>query len=141
MLAGHDSSGSSRPLIMGVVNVTPDSFFDGNVTFAFDKAVAQAGRMLEAGADIIDIGGESTRPGQRSPVTTEEEIDRVAGVIEYTAGRLGGAVSCDTSNPEVMKVAIQAGACMINDIRALTRPEAPEKVAELGVPVAMMHSL
>lgn len=127
--------------VMGVVNVTPDSFYDGGKTAMFDAAIAQAERMLESGAEIIDIGGESTRPGGLASISASEEADRVAAVVEYVSHRFGVLVSVDTSNPAVMEIAVQAGASIINDVRALQRPGALAMAAACDVPVILMHSL
>jgi dihydropteroate synthase len=127
-----------RPAVMGILNVTPDSFSDGGFYFDPDKAVARARQMVEEGADIIDVGGESTRPGA-TPVTAEEEIARVVPVIERLARELAVPISVDTSKPEVMRAACAAGAGFINDVRALRAPGALETAAALGVPVCLMH--
>lgn len=129
----------SSPKIMGILNVTPDSFSDGGKFNTCDAAIEQAFLMAEQGASIIDIGGESTRPGA-SAVTTQEEIDRVVPVIEaLKSGNLAAAISVDTSKPEVMKQAVAAGAGLINDVRALQEPGALDTVASLDVPVCLMH--
>ena len=127
--------------VMGVVNVTPDSFYDGGRTQTFDAAIQQAEKMLEAGADIIDVGGESTRPGAFKAPSESEEVDRVASTIECISRRLGALVSVDTSSPLVMGTAVEAGASIINDVRALQRPGAMEAAAACDVPVILMHSL
>lgn len=127
----------SRPLIMGVVNVTPDSFSDGNCCLTVDQAVAHARRLIDEGAHILDIGGESTRPGAL-PVTLEEERRRVLPVLERLAD-CGVPVSVDTQKPELMSEAIAAGASMINDINALTVPGALEAVAGTLAAVCVMH--
>ncbi len=125
------------PQIMGIVNVTPDSFSDGG-EFASHRAAIRHGRSLAAeGADIVDVGGESTRPGAE-PITPEVEIARVLPVIE-TLAKDGIRVSVDTSNSEVMEAAVGAGACMINDIYALRKPGALAAAAPLDVPVCLMH--
>lgn len=123
---------------MGVLNVTPDSFSDGGRYFDRDAALGQALRLVEEGADIIDIGGESTRPGA-APVSVEEELRRVVPVVEALAGRIDCVISVDTSKPEVMRAAIAAGAGLINDVNALRAPGAIEAVAEANVPVCLMH--
>jgi dihydropteroate synthase len=123
---------------MGILNITPDSFSDGGVFLSPDKAIVQALRMTEEGADIIDIGGESTRPGAR-PVSAQEEIDRVLTVVEALHAQIPLPVSIDTSKSEVMRAAVKAGAGMINDVRALREPGALETAAQLGVPVCLMH--
>jgi dihydropteroate synthase len=125
------------PRVMGVINVTPDSFSDGGHHAGVDAAYAQAQRMLEAGAAIIDIGGESTRPGA-APVPLDEELRRVLPVV-HAVSRLPVVVSVDTSKPEVMQAAIDAGAGMINDVRALAAPGALQVVARADVAVCLMH--
>jgi dihydropteroate synthase len=128
----------SRPQVMGVLNVTPDSFSDGGEFFSVDKGVAQAQRMVEEGAAIIDIGGESTRPGAQ-PVSLDEELRRVLPVIEALQSTIPVPVSIDTQKPEVMRAAVAAGAGLINDIAALQAEGAIATAAELGVPVCLMH--
>ncbi len=125
----------SRPIVMGVVNVTPDSFSDGGLHGRCDLAINHARQLISDGAGIIDIGGESTRPGA-SPVGVQEELDRVLPVIE---GLPGVPVSIDTCKPEVMKQAIAAGACMVNDINALLDAQAMKAVAMSRVAVCLMH--
>ncbi|MBO7172939.1 MAG: dihydropteroate synthase [Burkholderiaceae bacterium] len=127
----------SRPLIMGIVNATPDSFSDGGAHHGKDAAIAHAWRLIDEGADILDIGGESTRPGA-APVSVVEEIRRVVPVIEALRD-CGKAISVDTSKPEVMIAAIQAGAHIVNDVRALTMPGALEVVTQSDVGVCVMH--
>jgi len=127
-----------RVAIMGVLNITPDSFSDGGFFMDVDKAVAHARRMVDEGADIIDIGGESTRPGAQ-PVTATEEIDRVVPVIDAIAREVRVPISIDTSKPQVMQAAVQAGAGLVNDVRALREPDALETAARLGTPVCLMH--
>jgi dihydropteroate synthase len=122
---------------MGIVNVTPDSFSDGGRYFTGERALAHARSLLVAGADIVDIGGESTRPGAAA-VTEAEELDRVLPLVEALA-RDGAPVSVDTMKPAVMRAAIAAGACMINDVRALRAPGAMEAVAATGAAVCLMH--
>ena len=126
-----------RPLVMGVVNVTPDSFSDGGRFLARDAAIAHARKLIAEGADIIDVGGESTRPGA-APVSVDEELARVLPVIQALAE---GAVpiSIDTQKPEVMRVAVAAGAAMINDVNALRAPGALEAAAESEAAVCLMH--
>jgi dihydropteroate synthase len=123
---------------MGVVNVTPDSFSDGGRYFDHDCAVAHGVDLACQGADLIDVGGESTRPGARPP-TIDEELDRVVPVVECLARLTDVPLSVDTSRPEVMRAAVQAGASMINDVRALRAPGALCAAVELGVPVCLMH--
>jgi dihydropteroate synthase len=123
---------------MGVLNVTPDSFSDGGEYLDLAAALRRAELMVEQGAAIIDVGGESTRPGA-APVGAQDEIRRVVPVIAAIAARLPVPVSVDTSKPEVMSAAVAAGAGLINDVRALQRPGALEAAADLGVPVCLMH--
>jgi dihydropteroate synthase len=127
-----------RPVVMGVLNVTPDSFSDGGHYLDPDAALAQAERMVAEGAAIIDIGGESTRPGA-TPVAAEEELRRVLPVVERVAARLPVLLSVDTSNPEVMRRASAVGAHLINDVRALRSPGALEAVAASDLGVCLMH--
>jgi dihydropteroate synthase len=128
----------SRPAVMGILNITPDSFADGGVCFDREKAVAHAVAMVAQGAAIIDIGGESTRPGA-PPVSASEEIDRVVPVIEAVMRAVTVPLSIDTSKPDVMQAAVAAGAGMINDVRALRAPGALAVAAKLGRPVVLMH--
>jgi dihydropteroate synthase len=124
--------------VMGVLNVTPDSFSDGGLFLARDRAVDHAIRMVAEGAAIIDIGGESTRPGARG-VSVQEELDRVIPLIEALQQAIAVPISIDTSKPEVMRAAAAAGAGMINDVRALRAPGALQTAAQLAVPVCLMH--
>ena len=126
--------------IMGVLNVTPDSFSDGGAWAGQDAAVRWAVEMARAGADLIDVGGESTRPGS-APVSVCEEIHRTVPVIERLVSELDCPISIDTSKPEVMRAAVEAGAGMINDVCALRQPGALMMAAELAVPVCLMHML
>src|SRR5690606_7948308 len=135
---GHRILDLSTPKVMGVLNVTPDSFSDGGHFTRLEAAMEQAEQMVAAGASIIDVGGESTRPGSE-PVTVETELDRVLPVIEAIAESLDVAVSIDTSKPEVMREAVAAGASMINDIFALRREGALAQAAELDAAVCIMH--
>ena len=129
-----------RPRIMAVVNVTPDSFSDGGLLATSQAAIDHAFRLEEEGADIIDIGGESTRPGAE-PVTVEAEIARVLPVIEGLAGKSRALISIDTRNSATMRAAAGAGADLVNDVSALTYdPAALEVVAETGLPVVLMHA-
>ncbi|QIR13783.1 dihydropteroate synthase [Shewanella aestuarii] len=128
----------SHPVVMGIVNVTPDSFSDGGDFAAFEAACQHVDRMVEQGALIIDVGGESTRPGA-AEVSIEEELARVIPIIEYIAQKHQVWISIDTSKPEVMQQAVAAGANMINDVRALQVPGALEMAASLKVPVCLMH--
>jgi dihydropteroate synthase len=123
---------------MGVLNVTPDSFSDGGLFLARDRAVDHAIRMVAEGAAIIDIGGESTRPGARG-VSVQEELDRVIPLIEALQQAIAVPISIDTSKPEVMRAAVAAGTGMINDVRALRAPGALQTAAQLGVPICLMH--
>ncbi|HSD70543.1 MAG TPA: dihydropteroate synthase [Woeseiaceae bacterium] len=127
-----------QPGVMGILNVTPDSFSDGGRFLDRDAAIRQAEAMLAAGASIIDVGGESTRPGAAS-VPAGQEADRVIPVIEAIAVRLDVAISVDTSKPAVMRAAVAAGATLINDIYALRQHGALEAVAEMDVAVCLMH--
>ena len=126
------------PHIMGVVNVTPDSFSDGGLTFNAGDASQHALKLLDDGADILDIGGESTRPGA-APVSAEEEIDRVAPVIERVRAHTAAPISIDTMKPEVARAAFKAGATIWNDVRALSASGALETAVELRAPVILMH--
>jgi dihydropteroate synthase len=129
---------TKTPSIMGVLNITPDSFSDGGCFTVVETAIEQALLMADLGASIIDVGGESTRPNA-TPVSSEEEIDRVVPVIEGIRLSSTVAISIDTSKPDVMKAAVDAGANLINDVYALQRPGALEMAATLGVPVCLMH--
>ena len=144
---GQGSLDLSRPVCMGIINLTPDSFSDGAELAAeaggdfrvnLDKALGRAESMLAEGARLIDIGGESTRPGAQQ-IIPEQEIDRVLPVVEAVLERLDVIVSVDTSAPEVMAAAAAAGAGMINDVRALARPGAMEAAAASGMAVCLMH--
>lgn len=126
------------PRIMAIVNVTPDSFSDGGQLANTGFAVEYALRQAELGADMLDIGGESTRPNA-APVSLQEELDRVIPVIEGLAGRCNVPISIDTSKPEVMRAAVAAGAGFINDVAALRHEGAMAAAADLGVPVCLMH--
>ncbi len=128
----------AEPVVMGVLNVTPDSFSDGGRYVELSSAVERGLRMAEEGAGIIDVGGESTRPGA-APVDAGEELERVLPVIERLAARLPVPISVDTSKPEVMRAAVAAGAGLINDVRALEAPGALEAAAESGAAVCLMH--
>ncbi|ALJ27873.1 MULTISPECIES: dihydropteroate synthase [Stenotrophomonas] len=129
-----------RPRVMGIVNVTPDSFSDGGRHFSTDAAIAHALALVEQGADILDIGGESTRPGA-GQVSAQQEIERVAPVIEALAARVPVPLSVDTFKPEVMRAAVAAGAGMVNDVQALRQPGALEVVAGSGAAVVLMHAV
>lgn len=128
----------SFPRVMGILNVTPDSFSDGGQHVALDDALRHAERMLAEGAAIIDVGGESTRPGA-SPVSPQEELDRVAPVVEILVRELDALVSVDTSCPMVIREANELGAGMINDVRALEREGALLAAVGSGLPVCLMH--
>lgn len=134
---GNSRFDLSRPLVMGIVNVTPDSFSDGGLHVQRDAALAHAHKLIAEGADILDIGGESTRPGAQ-PVSIQQELDRVMPVIEGLKG-VPVPVSIDTCKPEVMLAAIAAGAQMVNDINALQDPAAMNAVAAGRVSVCLMH--
>lgn len=135
---GHSRLDLSRPVVMGVLNVTPDSFSDGGRYTAIDAALRQAEIMLRDGAKIIDIGGESTRPGAR-PVCASEEMARVLPVVEAIHQRLDVIISLDTSSPELIRAGAALGAGFINDVRALQRPGALAAVAATNLPVCLMH--
>ncbi len=128
----------SRPLVMGVLNVTPDSFSDGGAFVSPETAIRQAQRLVAEGADIIDIGGESTRPGSQ-PVSVQEELDRVLPVLEAVSTRLDVPVSVDTCKPAVMSAAASAGAGLINDVYGLRAEGAVQAAAATGLPVCLMH--
>ena len=132
--------GLDMPRVMGIVNVTPDSFSDGGVHFDAQAAIAHGLQLAEEGADLLDVGGESTRPGAEE-VSVEEELQRVVPVIRGLAGRVSLPISVDTSKPEVMRAAVEAGAGMINDVCGLRREGVLETAAALGVPVVVMHML
>lgn len=126
------------PAVMGILNVTPDSFSDGGRFSDLGAALRQAEAMLDAGADLLDVGGESTRPGAAA-VSAGEELERVIPVIEALRNVTDRPVSVDTSKAEVMRAAVAAGAALINDVRALQDGAAMEAAAALGVPVCLMH--
>lgn len=126
------------PAVMGILNTTPDSFFEGSRTALPSVALVHAERMVVDGASIIDVGGESTRPGAK-PVSEQEEIDRVVPVIELLQRKIDVAISIDTSKPGVMRAAVAAGASMINDVRALSLDGALDAAVELQVPICLMH--
>lgn len=134
---------AARPAVMGILNVTPDSFSDGGQLYGaggIDEAtlLERAGAMVEAGVDLFDVGGESTRPGA-VPVPVDEELARVLPVVRLLQRHFDVPVSVDTSTPEVMTAAADQGAALINDVRALTRPDALEAAAATGLPVCLMH--
>lgn len=124
--------------VMGILNATPDSFSDGGRYSQLDAALRHAEAMVLAGATLIDVGGESTRPGAR-PVSPAQEVERVAPVVEIIARELDVIISVDTSTPEVMLATAGLGAGMINDVRSLQRPGALEAAASTGLPVCLMH--
>lgn len=139
----HPSLDLSKPRLMAIVNATPDSFSDGGLLFKgqhLDASLISRRIQLLAdqGAEIIDIGGESTRPGAE-PVSLQEELDRVIPIVEWAASHTYLAISVDTSSPEVIKEAAAKGACLINDVRALTRVDALAAAAETGLHVCLMH--
>lgn len=143
MRFGAHSLDLSSPRLMGVLNTTPDSFSDGGSYYrsgqlSLDLALRRAQQMLDEGADIIDIGGESTRPGS-TPVSEQEELDRVVPVVEAVTSELGALVSVDTSSPAVIRETARAGAGLINDVRALQREGALGAAVETGLPVCLMH--
>jgi len=129
-----------RARVMGIVNVTPDSFSDGGEHATTEAAIAHGVQLAEEGADVLDIGGESTRPGA-ADVPIEEELRRVIPVIEGLVRATSLPISIDTSKPEVMRAAVAAGAGMINDVYGLRREGALDAAASLGVPVVLMHML
>ncbi|KUJ76031.1 dihydropteroate synthase [Thiomicrospira sp. XS5] len=133
----HDS-GLETPLVMGILNVTPDSFSDGGQFVSKDAVLRQVDSMVEAGVDIIDIGGESTRPGAPE-VSQQEELDRVLPAIEWVKKHCDAYISIDTYKPQVMKESIALSVDMINDINALESDGAMDLVAESGVAVCLMH--
>lgn len=135
---GSKSLTLDRPRVMGILNVTPDSFSDGGQFYHRDDAMAQVETMIAAGADIIDVGGESTRPGALD-VDEQSEIERVAPIIEAIVERFDIIVSIDTSKAAVIRAAVAAGAAMVNDVRALSEPGAVEVAASTGLPVCLMH--
>ena len=137
---GNFSLTLDRPLVMGIVNVTPDSFSDGGRFLASDNAIAHARQLIADGADLLDVGGESTRPGAAT-VGLQEELDRVMPVLEAIRDRGNGGVpvSIDTQKPEVMKAAIAGGASMINDVNALLADGAIEACRHSAVAVCLMH--
>lgn len=127
-----------RPHVMGILNVTPDSFSDGGKFSSLDNALQQAERMVQAGVSIIDIGGESTRPGAPD-VSLEEELERVIPAIKAIRAKFDVWISIDTSKAEVMRQAVEAGADLINDVRALQEPGALQVAADANVPICLMH--
>lgn len=130
----------SRPHVMGILNVTPDSFSDGGRFFLRDAALRHAEAMVRAGATLVDVGGESTRPGA-PPVSQAEELDRVVPVVEAISAALDVVVSVDTSSPQVIAESARCGAGLINDVRSLRREGALRAALESGLPVCLMHML
>ena len=127
-----------RPLIMGILNITPDSFSDGGQYLTFDTALKRAHQMIEEGVDIIDIGGESTRPGS-DPVSADEELKRIMPIIEALKKESDIAISIDTYKPQVMKAVIDMDVAMINDVYALSQPGAIDIIKESNVGICLMH--
>lgn len=138
LIAGTKRLSLASPVVMGILNVTPDSFSDGGKFSSFELACQHADEMVAQGALIIDIGGESTRPGA-ADVSVEDELARVVPLVEYVAKHHDVWISVDTSKPEVMRQAVNAGAHLINDVRALLEPGALETAAQLNVPICLMH--
>lgn len=138
LVCGNRALDLSRPRVMAILNVTPDSFSDGGRFGAPGAALARAAGMVAEGADLIDVGGESTRPGA-APVSVAEELDRVMPVVERIVRELDVCVSVDTSAPAVMREAAAAGAHLLNDVRALRRVGALEAARDTGLPVCLMH--
>ncbi|MEX3074011.1 dihydropteroate synthase [Vibrio alginolyticus] len=136
--ANNKSLDLSRPHVMAILNVTPDSFSDGGKYHSIDLAMAQVEKMIAAGVSIIDVGGESTRPGAPE-VSLEEELKRVIPVVQAIREKYDVWISVDTSKAEVMRQSVAAGANLINDIRSLTEPGALEVAAKANVPVCIMH--
>jgi dihydropteroate synthase len=128
-----------RPLLMGIVNASPDSFSDGGLRATLDEQVGLAGELLQAGADLLDVGGESATTG-RPPVAVEAEIERVVPLIERTVGELGALVSVDTYKPDVARAAIAAGASIVNDVSGLCDPELADVCAGSGAALVVMHT-
>ena len=135
---GRHTLDLTRPQVMGVLNRTPDSFSDGGEFIDFDAALRHAQQMVLDGAAIVDIGGESTRPGAQS-VSIDQELERVIPIIEHLVRQINAPISIDTGKPEVMRAAVAAGAAMINDIYALRQPGALKAASDCGVPVCLMH--
>ena len=137
-ICGDRSLDLSVPQVMGILNATPDSFSDGGKFNSLDRALNHASNMIAQGASIIDVGGESTRPGA-TPVSLQEELDRVIPVIEKIRSQLDVCISVDSSSPEVFLAAKKAGAHLLNDVRALTRKGALQAAQQTGLPVCLMH--
>ncbi|MCP3130013.1 dihydropteroate synthase [Shewanella sp. KJ2020] len=138
LIAGTKRLSLASPVVMGILNVTPDSFSDGGKFSSFELACKHADEMVAQGAKIIDIGGESTRPGA-ADVSVADELARVIPLVEYVAKHHDVWISVDTSKPEVMRQSVAAGAHLINDVRALMEPGALETAAQLNVPICLMH--
>lgn len=138
LIAGTKRLALSSPIVMGILNVTPDSFSDGGQYSSYELACQHADGMVAQGAGMIDIGGESTRPGA-AEVSLADELARVIPLVKYVAAHHDVWISVDTSKPEVMRQAVAAGAHLINDVRALMEPGALEAAAELQVPICLMH--
>lgn len=137
---GRHALDLSRPRVMGILNVTPDSFSDGGNYLAPETALTRARRMVDEGAEIIDVGGESTRPGA-TPVPQDEELRRIMPVLEALCPSLPVPVSVDTSKPEVMRAAAAAGAGLLNDVNGLRAEGALEAARDSGLPICLMHML
>jgi dihydropteroate synthase len=140
LVCAHRTIPLDRPLVMGILNVTPDSFSDGGRYLDPDAALAQARRLVEEGADMLDVGGESTRPGAAA-VDAASEVQRVIPVVQALREAFDVPISVDTSKPEVMREAVAAGADLINDVRALREPGALEAALASGAAVCLMHML
>lgn len=138
LLCGARALDLTRPAVMGVLNVTADSFSDGGRFRQFDAAIAHAAQLVAEGAAIVDVGGESTRPGAE-PVSVQQELDRVVPVVEALSRRLDVVISVDTMKPAVMREAVRAGAGLINDVRALGEPGALEAAAAADAAICLMH--
>lgn len=136
--SGHKRLSLTTPVVMGILNVTPDSFSDGGQYSSYELACRHADQMIASGAGMIDIGGESTRPGAVE-VSLEDELARVIPLVKYVADNHDVWISVDTSKAEVMRQAVAAGAHLINDVRALMEPDALAVAAKLNVPVCLMH--
>lgn len=137
-LPGNRHLNLQQPVVMGILNITPDSFSDGGKHARLADAIRQAAQMLQDGAEVLDVGGESTRPGA-ADVPVQQELDRVIPVIDAIRQRFDCVISVDTSKAEVMSAAVQAGADIINDVRALQEPNALQTAIALRVPVCLMH--
>ena len=124
--------------VMGILNVTPDSFYDGGWHFDFDKAKTRVEEMIAEVAEIIDIGGESTKPGSK-PVSVDEELERVIPIIEFITGISDIPISIDTQKADVARKAVEAGACIVNDVGGLREQDMIQAVAEMKIPVIIMH--